>query len=118
MALDDAPRSERSRFWKEHNEDRVTLNDHGHRLKTVESRVDRLEAHMSEQYGAVLTKLDGVSLEVRSLNNKYIASEAAAQERERVSDKSMSMKWPLVISVFVAVVAVGALLVNIITLAR
>jgi len=112
MPLNDAPELERSRFWKEHNESRSTIGDHGHRLKTVESRVDRLEVHMSEQYGAVLTKLDGVAGEVRSVNERFIEMRAAAREREKLGDKSLSMKWPLAISIFVALVATGSLVVS------
>lgn len=115
MPLQDAPELERSRFWREHNESRSTIGDHGHRLKTVESRVDRLEVHMSEQYGAVLTKLDGVAGEVRSVNERFIEMRAAAREREKLSDKSISLKWPLVISILVAIVSIGGLIVNIIS---
>lgn len=112
MALSDATDAEKNRFWREHNEDRTVLGDHGHRLKTVENRVDRLEAHMSEQYGAVLTKLDGVAGEVRSVNERFIEMRSAAREREKLNDKALSMKWPLFVSVVAALIAAGSLIVN------
>ncbi|NKI17426.1 hypothetical protein HCU74_08350 [Spongiibacter sp. KMU-166] len=102
----DSPADEHHRQWVEINRHGNTLSDHGHRLKTVEGRVDRLESHMSEQYGAVLTKLDGVSGEVRSLNEKYIRAEAAAQAISEREDKAISAKWPLVISIVMAGLAV------------
>lgn len=118
MPLHDSPENERLRFWNEHNQNRDTLNDHGHRIKTVESRVDRLESHMSEQYGAVLTKLDGVSGEVRTLNERYIESTTAMREREKIAKENMGTKWPLVVSIIVALVAVGSLVANVVTMVR
>lgn len=101
MVLNDAPATERQRFWDEHNDHGKLLGEHAFKFKDLDRRVGGLESQMSEQYGAMNSKLDVIGGELKAIILKMEKEAAVRDFQEKQGDKSLSMKWPLVLS-FVA----------------
>jgi hypothetical protein len=106
MPLEDTPTAERHRFWNEHNEHGKLLGDHGFRLKDLDRRVGGLESQMSEQYGAMSSKLDGIGSELKAITTTMSNDAAVKKYLEKQGDKSLSMKWPLFLSLIATVCTV------------
>jgi len=106
MALEDAPLSERMRFWKEHNDHGKLLGEHGFALKDLDRRVGGLERETHENYGAMNAKLDDIVAEVKDISLSMSREAAVREFLKEQGKESLGLKWPLVVSVIATICSV------------